>query len=407
MTDPDYDVIVVGARCAGAATAMLLARAGLSVLAVDKGSYQSDTRSTLALMRTGVAHLARWGLLERLRGTGVPSIRSTTFHYGDEDVVVTIKPRDGVDALHAPRRNVLDALLVDAAREAGAEIVHRTRLRRLIRTGEAVTGAVIEGASGARSITARLVVGADGVGSAVARQVEAPTIRRGRHASAIVYAFTRELELEGYHWYNAPGISAGAIPTHDGEHCVFAALPPPRFRAEVSMGLEVMLARALAEVAPALSSVGYAGHRAFSGRTGHLRQASGPGWALVGDAGYFKDPLTAHGMTDAFRDAELLSRRILGGDLHRYPGDRDEASLPLFAVTDAIASFAWDLPRLKELHRELHEAMAHEHTVIERLRARTPEVPVATAATANATQPPQPPFGTASLARWPGQEIRP
>jgi 2-polyprenyl-6-methoxyphenol hydroxylase-like FAD-dependent oxidoreductase len=98
-----YDAIVVGARCAGAATAMLLARRGLSVLLFDRDRRGADTLSTLAMMRAGVLQLRRWGLLEQLRETGAPDIRSTSFVYGDEVITVPIKPRDGVNAL-APRR---------------------------------------------------------------------------------------------------------------------------------------------------------------------------------------------------------------------------------------------------------------------------------------------------------------
>ena len=118
-----YDVIVIGARCAGAGTAMLLARRGLQVLAVDRDRYGTDTLSTHALMRGGVLQLHRWGLL-------------TSFNYADDVVKVQIKPQDGVDGLYAPRRTVIDKLLVDAARESGAEIAYRTRLIDIMRSPE-------------------------------------------------------------------------------------------------------------------------------------------------------------------------------------------------------------------------------------------------------------------------------
>src|SRR6476646_5773590 len=111
-----YDVLVVGARCAGAATAMLMARSGLRVLVIDRGRYASDTTSTHALMRGGVLQLHRWGLLPRIVAAGTPAVRVTAFHYGDDVVQVDIRPQHGVDALYAPRRTVLDTTLVDAAR---------------------------------------------------------------------------------------------------------------------------------------------------------------------------------------------------------------------------------------------------------------------------------------------------
>ena len=126
-----YDVVVVGARAAGAATAMLLARRGLRVLAVDRGAYGTDTLSTHALMRAGVFQLAAWGLLERIEAADTPRVRRTVFHYEDEVIDIPIKPRDGVPGLFAPRRTVLDRVLVDAAVEAGADVRHRVRLADL------------------------------------------------------------------------------------------------------------------------------------------------------------------------------------------------------------------------------------------------------------------------------------
>jgi 2-polyprenyl-6-methoxyphenol hydroxylase-like FAD-dependent oxidoreductase len=117
-----YHVVVVGARCAGAATAMLLARAGHRVLLVDRGRYGTDTLSTHALMRGAVVQLHRWNVLPAVIASGTTPVRQATFYYGDESITVPIAPRDGIEALYAPRRYVLDRLLVDAARADGAEI---------------------------------------------------------------------------------------------------------------------------------------------------------------------------------------------------------------------------------------------------------------------------------------------
>jgi 2-polyprenyl-6-methoxyphenol hydroxylase-like FAD-dependent oxidoreductase len=113
----------------------------------------------------------------------------------------------------------------------------------------------------------------------------------------------------------------------------------------------------------------------FPGRKGFLRQAVGPGWALVGDAGYFKDPLTAHGITDALRDAELLATAWSGGTeaaLASYGAVRDDLSGSLFEVTDAIASFDWDLATLQSHHVTLNRAMQREAAYL----AALPEPPV-------------------------------
>ena len=170
-----YDVVIAGARCAGAATAMLLARRGLRVLAVDPSREGSDTLSTHALMRGAVLQLHRWGLLESIRSSGAPPIRKTSFHYGSETIEVPIKEKDGVDALYAPRRTVLDPVLTEAARAAGAEVVHGVSVTGLLRSDDGrVRGATISAADqSAVDVTADLVIGADGTRSRVARILQA------------------------------------------------------------------------------------------------------------------------------------------------------------------------------------------------------------------------------------------
>ena len=170
MLAPKYDVLIAGARCAGAATAMLLARRGLRVLAVDRGTYGSDTLSTHALMRGGVLQLHRWGVLPAVIAGGAAPVRSTSFFYGGEPQVIPIKPRDGVDALYAPRRALLDRLLVDAATAAGAEVVHQVRVTGLRVIGDGrVCGAILQDhAGGVHDVACDMVVGADGATSTVA-----------------------------------------------------------------------------------------------------------------------------------------------------------------------------------------------------------------------------------------------
>lgn len=365
-----YDVLVVGARCAGAATAMLLARRGLKVLAIDRGRYGADTLSTHALMRAGVMQLLRWGLLPRIMAAGTPAVRRTAFHYGEEVLEVEIRPGHGVEALYAPRRTLLDRVLVDAAREAGAEVRHGCTLTGLVhRRDRRVGGAVIVGSDGTSAeVATDLIVGADGIGSTVARLTGARVLTEGRHATSVLYGHWSGLNAAGYGWYYREGVSAGVIPTNDGAHCVFAAVPPARFRDDVRHDLASGYGRALSEVSPRLAaevaSSRLEGHlRAFAGRRGFLREAWGPGWALVGDAGYFKDPLTAHGMTDALRDAELLAAAAAHGSetaFAEYAASREELARQLFEATDAIASFAWDLDTVRRHHMTLNTAMRRE-----------------------------------------------
>ncbi len=376
MLDPRFDVVVVGARAAGAATAMLLARRGLRVLAVDRGAYGSDTLSTHALMRAGVLQLGRWGLLDRIEAEGTPRVRRTVFHYEDEVVDIPIKPRDGVPALFAPRRTVLDRVLVDAAVEAGAAVRHRVRVADVVRGASGrVGGVILQDAEGVSRVRADLVIGADGLRSTVASLVDAPFTRRGRHASANVYGYWSGLEVDGYHWYWRRDSAAGAIPTNGGQVLLFAGVSPRRFADEMRADVPGYYRRLLEEAAPELAArlqearlVGRL--HGFPGQAGYLRRPWGPGWALVGDAAYFKDPITAHGISDALRDAELLARAVEAGRdaaLADYEAARDALSTGLLEVTDQIASLEWDNAELKSLHLTLSDEMKREVSDLVRL----------------------------------------
>ena len=370
----DFDVVIVGARCAGAATALLLARRGLRVLAIDRGRYGSDTLSTHALMRAGVLQLSRWGVLDGLKAAGTPVIRATSFHYGGEVVAVPIKPQQDMEGLYAPRRTVIDRVLVDAARNAGAEMTFETQLVDLIRADDGrVSGVRIkDGLDRERQVSAGLVIGADGVHSTVARLVGAECYRTGRHATGVVFSYWSGAEFDGYHWYYNPGVSAGAIPTNDEHTLIFATVPQSRFHETMRHGADAGFRQVVKECSPDLAVVVEDAkmvekYRGFSGEVGFFRQSFGPGWALVGDAGYFKDPLTAHGMTDALIDAELLAQAVAAGTeaaLAGYQSARDELAVTHFEVTDRVASFEWDLPQAQQLHRALSEEMKKESRAV-------------------------------------------
>ena len=364
-----FDAVVIGARCAGAATAMLLARAGHRVLMVDRGRYGTDTLSTHALMRGAVVLLHRWNILPAVIAADATPVRQATFFYGDESVTIPIAPRDGIEALYAPRRYVLDRLLVDAAGAAGVDIVYGVRIKGLQRSeAGTVTGVVLEDASGhVHYVASRILVGADGLRSTVARLVGAPTYRMGEHASATMYGHWNNLGVGGYGWYFVSGLSAAAIPTNAGQVCVSVSMPGPEFARLLAHQSDRAFQELLSQVAPALAEqVRFAGParlHGFPGQAGFFRQAYGPGWALVGDAGYFRDPVTAHGITDALRDAELLAGAIDTGSegaLADYQAQRDAASVELFEITDAIASFRWNLSEVRVLHERLARSMARE-----------------------------------------------
>jgi flavin-dependent dehydrogenase len=376
-----YDAIVVGARPAGASTAMLLARAGRRVLLVDRSAYGADTLSTHAIMRAGVMQLHRWGLLDEVRRAGTPAIRHSAFHYGDERVDVPIREEHGVDALYAPRRTVLDPIIVDAAWDAGVEVLWGVRVVGVERDANGrVCGVRARTPAGAEAVaTAPIVIGADGMHSTIARAVGTVAEHETASAGAFVYAYFSGLDSPALDLYYEPGVSAGVIPTNDGLHNVFVGMPAARFAAERDLGTKTenvfasVLSEAAPDVARALAHIEpVTPFRSFPGLGGHLRRSHGPGWALVGDAGYFKDPLTAHGITDALRDAELLVRALLESprdepDARAYQTVRDGLARPFMDATAAAASHAWTLDELRAIHLDLTHATNLETALLAEL----------------------------------------
>ena len=360
-----WDVIIIGGRVAGASTALLLARAGVRVLVVERARRGSDTVSTHALMRGGVLQLHRWGVLDRVAATGAPPIRRVTFHYGRDSMPVTLKPYAGVDALYAPRRTVLDALLVGAAEEAGARFGFGLAMTDVARDRAGrVVGAVVRDQLGA-TWTERvgLVVGADGRSSLVATQVGAPTVVAGGHAAAYVYGYWPAADLDGYHWYYGDGLSAGVIPTNDGLACVFAAGPAAVLAARMRHSRPLDAARELlvridCRLTDLTRGAPLGPVRFFRGLPARLRRPHGPGWALVGDAGWWKDPLSTYGITDAFRDAErcatalddaMSGARPFDEAMGEYQSTRDEHALPMFEFTCQLATLEPPPPEMQQL----------------------------------------------------------
>jgi len=363
------DVIVVGARCGGAATAMLLARAGARVLLVDRGVYGSDTLSTHALMRGAVLQLDRWGVLPAIVAAGTPPVRSTTFSYTAFDVTVPIEPRFGVDSLYAPRRSLLDRVLVDAAAESGVELRYGIRADDVIKDSHGrARGIVVSNGETRYEIEADLTIGADGIHSTIADRVGAVRTVEGRYATGVLYSYWEGLPVDGYYWRFHNGASLGAIPTNNRVTCLTVSMPSARFRDELGDG-KVRAYHRLIGQASALFEAQLDGARmvepirGFAGHPGLIRGSVGPGWALVGDAGYFKDPLTAHGITDALRDAELLARAVTCGTdaaFAEYEQTRNDLSRRLFEVTDEIASLDWTDERVQSLHRAFSSEMSRE-----------------------------------------------
>jgi 2-polyprenyl-6-methoxyphenol hydroxylase-like FAD-dependent oxidoreductase len=371
------DVVVVGARAAGAATALLLARQGFDVVVVDRDDFPSDTVSTHQIARPGVVQLHRWGLLEAVLASGAPPIRQISFSGAGESVTRTVKHSAGVGVLVAPRRYILDTLVADAAAAAGARFRVGVTVEgvRFDSNGRAVGVHGRDRAGGPTEIGARFVVGADGLGSRVARAVGAEIVEERGATGAVRYAYFAGPSWAGIELIVAERSLTGVFPTHHGQACIWVCTPTEdAHRARrAAASREEAFVRTLERSAPELSARLRTGERT-SPVTGmlrapnHLRRASGPGWALVGDAGYHRDPVTGHGLSDAYRDAELLATAIghaLRGELDEgaalagYQRQRDRALRHVFELTVALARYP-QVPEFVALQKKLARALDAE-----------------------------------------------
>jgi flavin-dependent dehydrogenase len=356
-----YDAIVVGARCAGSPTAMLLAREGLRVLLVDQARFPSDTISTHLVHPPGIAALERWGLLEPVLASGCPPIDTYAFDFGP----FTISGAPGTEktpAAYAPRRTVLDELLVDAAARAGAEVREAFAVESLVLEDGSVVGVRGHG-KGGKTVTerARVVVGADGRYSLVADSVGAEEYHRKPKLQVSYYSYWSGLPMNGrFETTIRPGLGFGAWATNDDLTLVIAGRSIDEFEV-VRKDVEGAFLETL-QSAPAFAERVHAARREerFVGTAvrGFFRKPFGRGWALVGDAGYNKDFITAQGIHDAFRDAELCAAALhdafAGGRsfenaLGAYRARRDEQVLPMYEFTAELAALAPPSPELEQL----------------------------------------------------------
>jgi len=345
-----YDVIVVGARVAGSPTAMLLARQGYRVLLLDKASFPSETVSTHMISVGGSAQIRRWGLLEQIEATNCPPVTNIildlSFDLFGSFTLTGFPPPidDGFAAIYAPKRLVLDKILANAAVEAGAELRENFTVKELLMEGERVVG--IRGQSrGSEMVTEKacLVVGADGMRSLVARSVAAPMYATTPAGTCGYYTYWSGVPIDALEFYTRPNRTIVAFPTNDEQAAIFVEWTNREFHA-FRADLERNFVKTLEEIAPDLAQRVHGGQRVerFLGSAdlpNFFRKPYGPGWALVGDAGCHKDPITAQGITDALRDAELLSQAIDAGLSVRQPLDealagyeqqRNEVLMPLY-----------------------------------------------------------------------------
>jgi 2-polyprenyl-6-methoxyphenol hydroxylase-like FAD-dependent oxidoreductase len=346
-----YDAIIIGARCAGAPTAMLLARSGRRVLLVDRATFPSDTLSGHAIQPAGVARLARWGLLDRVRATGCPFTPSVRFDAGEVVLEGVPTPVAGLSDTVCIRRTVLDTLLIDAAEEAGVEVRQGFTVKELLTDRGRVVGVRGRMAKGQQVAEhASIVVGADGMHSMVARFVNPASYREFPAVTVNAYSYWAGLDVHQVELYVRPNRFIVAVPTNDGLviiNQVITTADERLYRSNIeqafteTLGMEPRLAGRVAEAERVER------FRFTRDTAGFFRVPGGPGWALVGDAGYHKDPITAQGMLDAFRDAELLATAIdlgleegpagLDRALIDYRRARDSSALPMYEFTCRLA----------------------------------------------------------------------
>lgn len=338
-----YDAIIVGARCGGSPLAMQLARKGHNVLVVDRARFPSDTLSTHGLTLEASAHLEGWGLLERVTAADGRPVTDHSRHFSAGQEV-------HVPGFYlAPRRTVLDTILVEAAREAGAEVREGASVVGLQRDADGrVTGVRLQSEGHLSTEEARVVVGADGRNSFVAREVGAEVYNEQPPLSMAYYSYFEDYPLETIEVHWGDGFVCFSLPTSNGRACLAVERHRehfPTFRADTE-----------GEFRRAHEEAGIGGRYARARRVEEWRGATdlpnryhkpfGPGWALVGDAGYVKDPVLAMGVNDAFRDADLLAEGLdsvfreesdFDSAMGRYQQRRDAATAPVFALNYQFA----------------------------------------------------------------------
>lgn len=358
-----YDAIIVGARCAGAPTAMLLARKGYRTLLVDRATFPSDTLSTHIIWPHGAEIMDRWGLLDRLAATGCPPVAlHLIFDVGPFALQGGVTDTNGGRGGFCPRRTVLDKLLVDAAVEAGVELREAFTVETLLWDGDRVAG--IKGHDrngGSVEERARLVIGADGIHSLVAKAVSAHQYDTRPPLSTNYYSYFSGFDAADLEEYVRDYQAVGCFPTHDGLTLI-AVLWPSRMFHEIRADIEGH-ARKVFESTPTVAQRLQSARReekwvGTASVPNYFRQPFGPGWALVGDAAYNKDPITAQGISDAFIDADALAtalddvwseRRRWSEALTAHQARRDQRAKPLYDFTCQLATLEPPPPFMQQL----------------------------------------------------------
>lgn len=341
------DVVIVGSRCSGAAAAIAFAQRGRDVIALDGASFPSDTLSTHLFFPHHWAELELLGARDRVLQLGAPLHTRAGLAAPGVDVVGAFDTERGQASGSCVRRPGLDLALVETARAAGADVRERTRVTDLLRDPRGrVTGVRYRGRDGAEgTITAKLVVGADGRRSTVARLVGTTEHHRWENQRMMAYAYYEDgrddLRNLAMQWRY--GDDLVTVFPCDGGQLVALQMPPVARAEQFRDDSEAAFLDTIRRVPPfcdrlrGCTRVGRV--RVSYSHPSYFRHSQGPGWALPGDAGHFKDPVTAQGIRDALRFGRLLGETAaahlddptaLDAALAAWENDRDEQCLPMY-----------------------------------------------------------------------------
>jgi 2-polyprenyl-6-methoxyphenol hydroxylase-like FAD-dependent oxidoreductase len=355
-----YDAIIVGAGVAGSATALLTQRASDRVLLLDNG--KAAAHSAEIVWHAAVAKLDRWGLLEEFQALGAPAIMRARVNMWGTELTGSPAPIGKTKMFYVPLRSSLDKMLQEEAAKVGVEIRRGFEVTEIVKSGNRVTGIRGRNADGtAIEEMSKVVIGADGRDSVVAAAVKAAFTDEREPACACFYGLWSGLNLSEGDFTIREGAAYELVPaekglTRVGVYWSESAYPGSKSDPEATYH---SILKADARVAGVLAGgklegkvAGVAEPKAF------MRQAQGPGWALVGDASYYENPITAQGIINAFRDAELLAvaldeafsgRRPLHAALGDYEVSRTELAGPMYEATDRRSRLKTPSPEVMQM----------------------------------------------------------
>jgi 2-polyprenyl-6-methoxyphenol hydroxylase-like FAD-dependent oxidoreductase len=360
-----WDAVVVGARCAGATTALLLARQGHRVLLMDRAKFPSDTMSTLFIHQPGISRLERWGLLDAVISSGCPRIENVTYMLQDVALRAALPALGNINFAYAPRRYILDQLLITAAVDAGADLAQECPLSEILSEGDGrVSGVRFRTPAGTMAAEkSRLVIGADGMRSKVAQLVGSPVTINDPLATCIYYSGWAGLGT-GFEMRERQGRWLATIPTNDGVTLILTYFPQQEFAVVKNDPYKNHLAAIQASAPEVFDQLATSDQVVRLHGTGDqrnfFRQPWGPGWALVGDAGHHEDSITARGITNAFIQAELLCEEVAGNldsekqlatALSRFSERRDAALIGTYRSTLETAQLQVQKSRVEMLRK--------------------------------------------------------